>query len=277
MIAGVTFHPRETWQDPEYPVAGPPADWGVICRPIAHYTADDDLIDGDPGESADDLPGYLRAMQRHYVTARGYSVGYQFAIDWLGGVWELRGFDFQSAANKGDERKTGVRNVNPVTAPILFLVDGADRATDEAVNAARFVLAEMARRAARPLDPLVSHSALDFTACCGAGIRAQIAAGVFSQPPIVPPEPLPPLPPIVEEVDLMLYILRPSNSGDVENGVAEKAISANPNDPHLAMFASGNVRRAVNADYDYAAENGIATYVLESVDQYDYLKRLAGV
>jgi hypothetical protein len=145
-IPGVeTVHDWDAWVDPEYPVTGLPARWDLVDRGVAHYTADDDLIDGDPGEHADDLPGYLRAMQRSYVRNRGYSIGYLFAVDWLGGAWRQRGWTIRSAANAGDVRKTGTANMNPRTAPVLYLVDGADRLTPEAARTGRCIYREAAR------------------------------------------------------------------------------------------------------------------------------------
>jgi len=169
-VSGVTYHPREVWQSPSQPVKGPAFDWSKIDTLPLHYTAADDLIDGDPGESADDLPGYLRAIQNHYLTKRGYSVGYNFAVDWLGGVWEIRGFDYKCAANRGwNERAVAV----------LCLVDGADPLTAEAVKSVRKILAETNRRAGRSLT-VRPHSEIGSTACPGDGIRRQIKANEFT-------------------------------------------------------------------------------------------------
>ena len=77
MIPGAhTVHSREAWQDPRYPVFGPFDNPGDNDTIVIHYTAADDLIDGDPGEHADNLPAYMRAMQRSYVTNdQWYRVG----------------------------------------------------------------------------------------------------------------------------------------------------------------------------------------------------------
>ena len=168
-VPGVTFHRREVWQNPALPVSGPPMMWTRIDTTPLHYTAADDLIDGDPGEHAEDLPAYLRAIQRDYKR-RGYSVGYNFAVDWLGGVWELRGFDFKCAANRG---------WNGRTVAVLCLVDGADPLTAEALEAVRKIIAETDRRAGRVTN-VVPHSAIGATQCCGDGIRGQISAGLVT-------------------------------------------------------------------------------------------------
>lgn len=182
MIPGIeTFHPRESWQDPKYPVFGPLDDPTNNDTIVIHYTAADDLIDGDPGEHAENLPAYMRAMQRSYVLNRGYSLGYLFAVDWLGGVWQIRGWEYQSAANAGH---------NGHTWPILVLVDGADEATPEAVRSVQLIGYEAQRRANRP-QVVKGHGQLRVetgvgtpTACPGAGLQAQVNNGTFNpQPP----------------------------------------------------------------------------------------------
>jgi hypothetical protein len=195
------LHGRSTWVDPRYPVTGSRAvDWPRIDTTVIHYTADDDLIDGDPGEHADDLPGYLRAIQRDYTTRRGYSIGYNFAVDWLGAAWELRGFDYRCAANAGH---------NDHTLAILMLVDGGDQATVYAVGAVRELVGSFERIAQRTLT-ITGHGQLPgaATGCPGRGLREQIAAGVFSpryRPP-APSEPLPP--PIPYQEDSMPKLVR---------------------------------------------------------------------
>jgi hypothetical protein len=179
-VPGVaTVHPRSSWVDPRYPVTGPATNWGRIDTAVIHYTAADNLIDGDPGEHASNLPAYIRSIQRSYETTRGYSIGYWWAVDWLGGVWQLRGWDIKSAANATH---------NEHTAPILVLVDGADAATDEATESIRALVAETSRIAGRSIA-ITGHGWLTGakTECPGAGLRAQIFAGDFA-PRLTEPE-----------------------------------------------------------------------------------------
>jgi hypothetical protein len=136
----VTFHDWDAWVDPRYPVTGPRADWTRIDTAVPHYTAAVNLIDGDPGEYVYNIPPYLRAIHLDYLTHRpqpdgssGYSIGYNFAVDWLGGIWRLRGWDIRCAANKGH---------NDHAYAILCLVDGADPVTNEAAAAIRWLVAE---------------------------------------------------------------------------------------------------------------------------------------
>lgn len=187
-----TVHTRESWQDPRYPVFGPLDDPTNNVTAVVHYTAADDLIDGDPGEHAEDLPAYLRAMNKSYWVNRGYALGYLWAVDWLGGIWQIRGWEYQSAANKGE---------NATTWPILVLVDGDDPATPEAAESIRLLIAEAGRRSGSPLF-IKGHKDIGATACPGAGLYAQVQAGVFT------PRPKPTPPPIQEDDD-MLYLIPP--------------------------------------------------------------------
>lgn len=183
MIPGVTFHSRESWQAPNEPVRGPYAyEPARVLFGMAHYTASNDLIDGDPGESADDLPQYLRNIQHSYLTHRGYSLGYSFAVDWLGGVWEVRGFDYRPAANDGDKGEWEVPNLNRFTVAVLYLVDGDDRLTAEAAAAGRAIYREAHRRTVSAggewtqFSPKPHHET-DYTACPGNGITRDISEG----------------------------------------------------------------------------------------------------
>jgi hypothetical protein len=235
-VCGVTFaipgvetvHDRTAWVDPLYPISGLPALWDQVTAGVAHYTAADDLIDGDPGEHADDLPGYLRAMNRNYWTVRGYALGYWFAVDWLGGVWRIRGWEYRSAANAG--KLTG-SNANPWTAPVLYLVDGDDRLTAEAARSGRMIYREADRRAALGITNRPrGHGELDATDCPGAGIRLDIAAGLLDRDH-----------PESEDDDMvqLLDIRRPPDNA----GIPASA-------PWLVVYSNGVVRAAVTDDPD---------------------------
>src|SRR5918993_314005 len=193
-----TYHPRSTWVDPARPVTGPALPWATIDTIAPHYTAAVDLIDGDLGEFVEDLPAYFRAIQRDYLLNRptyrdgvlistGYSIGYNFGIDWLGGVWQLRGWDIKCAANAGN---------NDHVVAVLFLVDGADHPTPEAWSAFRDLNREARQRAERKLK-VIDHGRLPnaATACAGAGIRADVDAGLGDDEYAPPTPPTPELPP----------------------------------------------------------------------------------
>lgn len=237
MIPGVeTVHPRETWEETGYKVH----DWtstvqipGNIRQPVAHYTAADDLIDGDPGEHAEDLPAYIAAIQRFYVNFRGYSIGYFWAVDWLGGAWELRGFQHKSAANKSH---------NEYTAPILFLVDGDDPMTAEAADTGRKIWREYRHRAELAGQTAFAnrpkgHGQLyeetgkgTDTPCPGGGIRAQIASGTLDLDHDTPTIPEP-------EPEMIEFVRR-----------------IHANDPAVLVLSGQHISTAINADRIAALE-----------------------
>ena len=201
-IPGVaTVHPRSEWESSlaKYQVNGPSCPWPAIDTSVVHYTGADDLIDGDPGEHASDLPAYMRNMQNSYINSRGYSVGYWWSVDWLGGAWQLRGWEYKSAANKYH---------NHHTAPILVLVDAADRCTPEAAHTVRKIVAEAERRSKQE-HYISGHGQLKIetgtgtaTACCGAGLQAQVHEGVF-YPKNAPTTPAPIPPPTGEDMNVL--------------------------------------------------------------------------
>lgn len=182
MIEGVEhFFSREQWQDPSRPVTGPDYVDSQVRFGVAHYTAAPNVPDGDVGESTN-IPQYLQRLQRAYLLSRGYSLGYSFAIDWRGYVWEIRGFDYRPASNNGDNGVWGPINVNKISMSILFLVDGQSGLNDAMRRSARLVYRQANVRtvmAGGKWDHThpKPHSETDATACPGDGIRLEIFAG----------------------------------------------------------------------------------------------------
>ena len=190
-IPGVeTVHPREeSLTDPCYPMTGPAQDLSLVYQPVVHYSSAIDLPDGDIGEFEYQVGPYLAATNRDYWRNRdsggspkvicgrtlpGYAVGYLFAVDWLGGAWELRGFDIRAAANAP---------TNAWTFPILMLTDRVDPASPLAVATARAIFREARRRSGRAdfQGRPLGHGSLPgaATACPGVAIQAQIDSGLF--------------------------------------------------------------------------------------------------
>lgn len=158
-IPGVeTIHERSAWEPIGYrmgldftrvpPLLNPYS----VDEDALHYTADDDLPDGDFGEFIQQLPAYLAAITINYLRTRsdggyvrrsdgfyfpGYPIGYNFAVDWLGGVWVLRGWDFVPAATNGH---------NGHTIAILLLTDLADPGSDLMWRSIRCIRREAVRR-----------------------------------------------------------------------------------------------------------------------------------
>ena len=200
-IPGVeTTHPREVIATTCYPIIGPAQDAARVWTPLAHYTAAVDLPDGDLGEFQYQVAPYLQAINRDYWENRdgsgittcgthkpGYAIGYCFAVDWLGGAWELRGFDILPAATA---------NHNTYTLPILFLTDIKDGASDLALATARAIWRESRRRSGNALylDRPKGHRELcnGCTACPGDPLMAQRDAGLMDLD-YEPPQEEPPM------------------------------------------------------------------------------------
>lgn len=197
VIPGVaTIHERTAWEESGYRMAvdftRTPSLYvpGNVDRGVAHYTGAMNVPSGDPGENPNDVGAYLRAAQRDYLINRtgggytrrsdgrffpGYPLGYSFGVDWLGGCWVIRGFDFLPAATNQH---------NGHTVAVLFYVDGADKATPEMWATARAIVREARRLRGRPgfNGAGTDHGTLTVesgtgtpTACAGAGIRSQLA------------------------------------------------------------------------------------------------------
>jgi len=193
MIPGVTtYHPRSAWQENgfrmESDFTSVPGSYqaSVIRLGVCHYSSAMDLPDGDIEEFDYQIVPWLRASQRDYYNRHegsgytrksdgrffpGYPLGYSFAVDWLGGVWELRGFTYRPAATSGH---------NHYTLPILMITDRYDPATDLQWRSARAVwrqtkyLSNRTDFANRPLG----HGELNATQCPGTALLDQLHLGL---------------------------------------------------------------------------------------------------
>jgi hypothetical protein len=191
---------RSVWNK-VHPVTGPAFRWSGITRIVIHYTGADNLIDGDRGEDWGGLPRFIDGINTYYVRSRGYSIGYNAAVDQRGHTWELRGDTFRCAANKG---------WNEVSFAILVLVDGNDTATSAAVEGVRDLVRQVRERAAGAL--IVGHGEIGSTSCPGIGLRSQIANGVF--------EP--------SEVDVRYEVWGPARIVDTRSGAGGKSGAFKP-------------------------------------------------
>jgi hypothetical protein len=194
----VAIRPRADWQNPAQPVVGPKMVLSTVTMLPAHYTAAANV-------PADTAP-YLRSIQNDYTVNRGYSIGYNFAVDRAGVAWELRGFDIKCAANKG---------MNDVTIAVLCLVDGAAAMNAAMVDTFRQLGAEAQRRVGTALL-VVGHRDIGATACPGDGIYGQVVRGELepASNPVPKPEPPDPTPdPTPEETDDMAWIMLNTQTG----------------------------------------------------------------
>lgn len=154
---------RKDWQDPSNPVTGPRFHPNRVTHVALHYTADK-KVPSDTGR-------YLANIQSAYTRSRGYSIGYNAAVDKDGVVWELRGFTYKCAANK---------EANNYTFAILCLVDGAEPANDKMIEGIKRVIKDVQNHCKSAI--LVGHRDIGSTACPGDGLYNQLQNGVFNAP-----------------------------------------------------------------------------------------------
>jgi hypothetical protein len=190
VVAVISFtHQREEWLGGLAFGASDRFEWSDVDLFVIHYPGGNELPTGDPTDG--DFARHLRASHNDYLVNRGYSYGYNAVIDWRGESWEVRGEDFECAANK---------YVNGRSFAVQLVVDRKDPATQAQVDATNRMYAQACASAGRTLKilghwqttvkPYTSNTAPG-TDCPGAGIFAQIQAGAFGMPKPTPP-PTPP-------------------------------------------------------------------------------------
>lgn len=230
------------WWVGAVPVNGSTLDWNRISQVVIHY----------PGNPASwrvpaDVAAQIRNSHEHYVRTRGYSYGYNFIVvsqpghQLDGRSVEVRGDTFRSAANAG---------VNEISVAIQVLQQADQPPTPAAVDGVRRLVGQVQSLARHPLR-IVGHNGSGGstrTACPGRGLQAAVDAGEFW--PVWPPVP---------EGDTMIAIYKPVFA------------AANAHTPWVAVFQSGVVRRAVNADLRLAERTNVPIIGQDSEEQHAYL------
>jgi peptidoglycan hydrolase-like protein with peptidoglycan-binding domain len=160
------YHPREDWQDLREPISGP-APKGTPGTWVIHY----------PGSSSNYEPTtdaqvtqYLRSTQSSYKENRGYSLGYSYGLSQSGSAWEIRGNEFNNAANAGRKVEG---NFNHVSQSIFIMVGNQNEASSKAVAKANAIIAT------QPSWNIIIHGDVDYTSCCGNGLIHQVRTGVI--------------------------------------------------------------------------------------------------
>ena len=231
----MTDHPRSDWEKPGRPVNGPgirqPTRQGVI-----HWDGDD-VLDGDPIR-------YLQNMQDSYIVHRGYSVGYWGYIRRDGDYFQIRGPEadsvgYNNAANAG--RKVD-GNANDWTASLLMEAQFGQHLTNEQCRTAARKLREWGIE-----DRPIPHSTIDYTACPGDAIRADITAGRLDPSrwdPTPPPVELP------EGVGMIILDLNPGTDWWVAMVLDADSISHLRDGYHVQVLERGGVPRVQVSERD---------------------------
>jgi hypothetical protein len=142
-----------------------------------HYTGAPRVMIGK-GEVA----GYLKRIERQHQGRNSSTIGYNFAIDKWGQIWELRGLTYRNAAN-------GNVSSNKTTVSVLLLVGVNDNEpTPEMVGALQELYQLLSVLLGRPLH-VRPHQYHKPTACPGPNVLALINAGIIQQAAPQPPAP----------------------------------------------------------------------------------------
>jgi len=180
----VKIHKRSEWQTSSQPVTGPAYPKSRIRDVLYHYPGGGTLA------SYQNPVAKLRAMQNDYLTSpnRGYSLGYNFCIDLVGEVWEVRGTDIKSAATGG---------YNDFSTAVQFFVPGVQPASLVQLTTAVELHKHLENFHGKELG-VFGHfqKGTTTTPCPGEGIKLQlptIETWVHGEP--IPPIPPPPFDP----------------------------------------------------------------------------------
>lgn len=126
-----------------------------------HYTGNN--------TNSNDTQKLIQNSNGYYQRVRGYSYGYNWVIGKTGDCWEVRGWDYRNAANRGS-------NVQSVS--IQLKVDGQDPANDAMLQRAQRLIGDIRAHVGRDL-PVKGHRDVGSTLCPGDGIYHQIVHGYF--------------------------------------------------------------------------------------------------
>lgn len=225
------------------PFSGPAFDWSRITQVVIHY------VGGGPNyrPPANNAQS-IRNAHAFYLNRRGYSYGYNAEVvssvghPQDGSSWEIRGDRFRCAANAG---------VNEISFAVHVRQRDNEPPSPKAVEAIRGLVAQVRAKSPNHVR-IVGHNGSGGstrTSCPGTGLQHAVVSGLFE--PVVVPD--------VPEGDEMIAIYKPVFAG------------ANAATPWVAVFQSGAVRRAVNADVRLAERLRVPIVDQDSKEQHDYL------
>ena len=225
------------------PFSGPAFNWSRINQVVIHY------VGGGPNYRVPaNNAQSIRNGHAYYLSRRGYSYGYNAEVvssvghPQDGTSWEIRGDTFRCAANAG---------VNHNSFAVHVRQRDNEPPSPEAVEAIRGLVAQVRAKSPNHVR-IVGHNdsgGSTRTSCPGTGLQNAILNELF-EPGVVPDVP---------EGDTMIAIYKPVFKG------------ANAGTPWVAVFQSGAVRRAVNADVLLANRLNIPIVDQDSEEQHNYL------
>jgi hypothetical protein len=172
------INPQSAWEKPGEAIDGPspkgkPEYW------VIHY----------PGSTSsyepmtdDEMIKTLQQGQAQYLRDRGYSYGYSVVVSQSGSAWAARGLEgfpgvrvYNPASNPGKKRQDqqgNTQNFNAISRSIQIAVGAQNEASPAAVKTVNEIIATQDW-------PVLVHSDVDYTACAGEGVTAQVRTGVI--------------------------------------------------------------------------------------------------
>ena len=261
----MSIHPREDWQEPSNPIKGP-APKGQVTTWVIHYPGSTSSF--EPTTDAQ-MVTWLRNTQDYYTSQRGYSLGYSYAVSQSGSVWEIRGDDFNCAANAG-KKVSG--NANDWTQAITIVVGGQNAASPAAVAAVNELIAS------KPGRVMQVHQDIDWTSCAGLGVTAQVRNGTIGyQSTTPPPDPPDPTDPPVEGVETLATIAYCITQGDSPWSVATVVYGSGSEHGKLDASKFNSYSTPGNSVFvDTPGVGGTRTAVLAGEGPAAVIRRLVG-
>lgn len=155
------------------------------------------------GKSQKDVEAMLRMIDNMH-RSKGYGgIGYNLAVDYAGRVYEARGINIMGCHTS---------NANGKNYGVVYIGDGRERITKEAVDAIQRVVNRLQNNSKKKLK-VYGHQDLWATACPGPKIQKLVEDGTFAQPyPPKPEKPSEPEKPKPEEPSKNYVIARPGDS-----------------------------------------------------------------
>ena len=233
---------RKDWLN-GMPFNGPRFDWPKISQVVIHY------VGGGPNYRVPaNNAQSIRNGHAYYLGRRGYSYGYNAEVvssvghPQDGTSWEIRGDSFRCAANAG---------ANESSFAIHVRQRDNEPPSSKAVESIKKIVVQVRANSPNHVR-IVGHNdsgGTTRTSCPGTGLQYAIVNNLF-EPDVVPDVP---------EGDEMIAIYRPVFAG------------SNAQTPWVAVFQSGVVRRAVNADVVLAQRSNVPIVDQDSQEQHQYL------
>lgn len=233
-----TILPRGEWTSEPNGRIDRPLDPSRVNALTIHYPADGPVI--YTSLTKDQVAARLRAYRNHHLDRGWADIGYNYAIDQIGRVWNLTGDTI--GAHAGSEG-------NPTSLGVLFVIGNNERPTSAAITAFKELRA-LKLKSFPGAVKVQGHQQVpgNQTACPGVPLMELIQAGAFTE------EESPPMPP---NTDVCMFnflgfnIYASQYTGGAFTAKRKAALKAVFNDPAKGARASWNALSEINRALDH--------------------------